>query len=131
MNDCIFCKISKKEIPASIILEDENFLAFLDINQNTYGHTLIIPKQHASNLFETTNEIKEEIIFFVQKVKQKLEENLQPKGFNVISNIGETAGQTVFHAHIHVLPRYEQDEFNFSYDSSKKVDLKELYEKIK
>ena len=110
VSDCIFCKIVAGEIPASKVYEDDHFLAFLDISQVTPGHTLVIPKQHARNLLEMTPDETADLFNVVSKVTKKVENATQPQGMNIISNMEEIAGQSVFHTHVHILPRYSQDD---------------------
>lgn len=104
---CIFCKIIAGDVPSFTIYEDEYVKAFLDISQTTKGHTLIIPKTHSENLLDVSNdEIAGALLKAVQIVSDKIQRTLQCEGFNIVSNIREVAGQTVFHTHIHVIPRY-------------------------
>ena len=110
VSDCIFCKIVAGEIPASKVYEDDHFLAFLDISQVTPGHTLVIPKKHARNLLEMTPDETADLFNVVSKVTKKVESATQPQGMNIISNMEEIAGQSVFHTHVHILPRYSQDD---------------------
>jgi histidine triad (HIT) family protein len=106
MSDCIFCKIVNGEIPAAKVYEDENVFAFLDISQVTKGHTLVIPKVHKKNLFELTPEIAGSLFQSVPKIANAIQEAYQPIGLNLLNNNGEAAGQSVFHFHVHLLPRY-------------------------
>ena len=110
VSDCIFCKIVAGEIPASKVYEDDHFLAFLDISQVTPGHTLVIPKKHARNLLEMTPEETADLFNVVSRVTKKVESATQPQGMNIISNMEEIAGQSVFHSHVHILPRYSQED---------------------
>ena len=110
VSDCIFCKIVAGEIPASKVYEDDHFLAFLDISQVTPGHTLVIPKKHARNLLEMTPDETADLFNVVSTVTKKVENATQPQGMNIISNMEEIAGQSVFHTHVHILPRYSQDD---------------------
>jgi HIT family protein len=110
VSDCIFCKIVAGEIPASKVYEDDHFLAFLDISQVTPGHTLVIPKKHARNLLEMTPDETADLFNVVSKVTKKVESATQPQGMNIISNMEEIAGQSVFHSHVHILPRYSQED---------------------
>ena len=110
VSDCIFCKIVAGEIPASKVYEDDHFLAFLDISQVTPGHTLVIPKKHARNLLEMTPDETADLFNIVSRVTKKVESATQPQGMNIISNMEEIAGQSVFHTHVHILPRYSQDD---------------------
>ena len=110
VSDCIFCKIVAREIPASKVYEDDHFLAFLDISQVTPGHTLVIPKKHARNLLEMTPDETADLFNVVSRVTKKVESATQPQGMNIISNMEEIAGQSVFHSHVHILPRYSQED---------------------
>ncbi len=110
VSDCIFCKIVAGEIPASKVYEDDHFLAFLDISQVTPGHTLVIPKKHARNLLEMTPDETADLFNVVSRVTKKVESATQPQGMNIISNMEEIAGQSVFHSHVHILPRYSQED---------------------
>ena len=110
VSDCIFCKIVAGEIPASKVYEDDHFLAFLDISQVTPGHTLVIPKKHARNLLEMTPDETADLFNIVSRVTKKVESATQPQGMNIISNMEEIAGQSVFHTHVHMLPRYSQED---------------------
>ena len=110
VSDCIFCKIVAGEIPASKVYEDDHFLAFLDISQVTPGHTLVIPKKHARNLLEMTPDETADLFNVVSTVTKKVESATQPQGMNIISNMEEIAGQSVFHTHVHILPRYSQED---------------------
>ena len=110
VSDCIFCKIVSGDIPASTVYEDDHFLAFLDISQVTPGHTLVIPKKHARNLLEMTPDETADLFNVVSTVTKKVESATQPQGMNIISNMEEIAGQSVFHTHVHILPRYSQDD---------------------
>lgn len=110
VSDCIFCKIVAGEIPASKVYEDDHFLAFLDISQVTPGHTLVIPKKHARNLLEMTPDETADLFNIVSRVTKKVESATQPQGMNIISNMEEISGQSVFHTHVHILPRYSQED---------------------
>lgn len=107
---CLFCKIINNEIPSYKIYEDEKFLAFLDISQATVGHTLIVPKKHYANIFELDDEAAQEILLVVKKVSLLLKEKLGISDVNIINNSGKLAGQTVDHFHIHIVPRYPNDD---------------------
>lgn len=107
--DCIFCKIINKEIPNYTVFEDENVLAFLDIFPHAVGHTVVIPKVHAHDLTELSDELIVSLFSAVKKVQQKLQTGLNPEGFTVGWNHGEAGGQTVPHLHVHVLPRWSID----------------------
>ena len=109
MSDCIFCKIAQGEIPSKTIYEDEKFRVILDLAPVTKGHALILPKKHAINLFELSDETAAEAIVLAKKIAGKMREKLKCDGLNLLQNNGETAGQTIHHFHIHVIPRYEGD----------------------
>ena len=106
MSDCIFCKIVNGEIPAAKVFENEHVLAFLDISQVTKGHTLVIPKIHKENIFELTPEIARNLFEVVPVIANALKQEFDPIGLNTINNNGEHAGQSVFHYHMHLIPRY-------------------------
>ena len=106
MSDCIFCKIVNGEIPAAKVFENEHVLAFLDISQVTKGHTLVIPKIHKENVFELTPEIARNIFEVVPAITNALKQTYEPIGLNTVNNNGEHAGQSVFHFHMHLIPRY-------------------------
>ncbi|WP_456276023.1 HIT family protein [Bacillus sp. AK128] len=105
-DDCIFCKIVKGEIPCAKVFENEQVLAFLDISQVSKGHTLIIPKTHKENVFELTPEISQEIFKVVPSIANSIKKQFSPVGLNLLNNNGEQAGQSVFHFHVHLIPRY-------------------------
>ncbi|MBM7659921.1 histidine triad (HIT) family protein [Bacillus mesophilus] len=105
-DDCIFCKIIKGEIPSAKVFENEHVLAFLDISQVSKGHTLVIPKAHKENIFELTPEIAQEIFKVVPAISNSIKKQFSPVGLNLLNNNGEHAGQSVFHFHLHLIPRY-------------------------
>ncbi len=106
MSDCIFCKIVNGEIPSAKVFENEDVIAFLDISQVTKGHTLVVPKVHKENIYELTPEIARKIFEVVPKIANSIKEQFQPVGLNLLNNNGEKAGQSVFHYHMHIIPRY-------------------------
>ncbi|MDQ0268933.1 HIT family protein [Cytobacillus purgationiresistens] len=106
MSDCIFCKIVNGDIPAAKVYENEHVVAFLDISQVTKGHTLVIPKIHKENLFELDPEMARDVFESVPEIANALKKAFNPIGLNLINNNGEHAGQTVFHYHMHLIPRY-------------------------
>ena len=109
MEDCIFCKIANGVIPSKTIYEDEKFRVILDLGPATKGHCLILPKQHFANLFEMPVDYAKELMLVAQKVGTLLKEKLHIDGLNLVQNNGEVAGQTVFHFHVHMIPRYQGD----------------------
>lgn len=107
--NCIFCKIANGEIPSRTLYEDGDFRVILDLGPATRGHALILPKEHAANLFELPEETAGKAMILAKKMAARMREKLNCDGFNVIQNNGEVAGQTVFHFHMHLIPRYEND----------------------
>ena len=104
-NDCVFCALAAGEIPSFKVYEDDLVLAYLDINPFAEGHTLVIPKAHATGLLDTPAETLKEVVVRVQKVAARLKEALPCDGFNILQNNGPAAGQTVPHVHFHIVPR--------------------------
>lgn len=109
MVDCIFCKIVAGELPAAVIASDERALAFLDINPATRGHTLVIPRAHAEDIHEIDSEDLAAAIALAQRIAGRVRERLGADGVNLLHSSGSAAWQTVFHFHIHVIPRYLGD----------------------
>ena len=107
--NCIFCKIANGEIPSKTIFEDEDVRVILDLGPATKGHALVIPKQHYENLFELPEENAMNVMKIAKQQAAKMKAALQADGFNLVQNNGETAGQTVMHFHMHLIPRYEND----------------------
>ena len=113
MDDCIFCKIARKEIPAEILYEDENTLAFLDIAPVSHGHTLVIPKKHCLNIFDIDSKTLHAVIDTVHKIAPAVRDGVGAHGVHINSNHELAAGQEVFHLHFHIIPRHEKNEFVF------------------
>jgi histidine triad (HIT) family protein len=112
MRECLFCKIANGSIPSTHIYEDAYVLAFLDIAQTTPGHTLVIPKKHSDHFLNTTKSLMHRVMDVAQRIGQAQMISLQANGVNLITNAHPAAGQTVFHFHVHVIPRYDQaDQF--------------------
>ncbi|RHQ23684.1 HIT family protein [Clostridiaceae bacterium AF29-16BH] len=107
--NCIFCKIANGEIPSTTLYEDEDFRVILDLGPATRGHALLLPKNHFANLFELDDETAQKAILVAKKMAGKMKAALGSDGFNLVQNNGEAAGQTVFHFHMHLIPRYEND----------------------
>ncbi len=107
--DCIFCEIASKDAEAEVIFENENFVAFLDINPVNYGHTLVVPKKHFDNFLTIPTDDLSELTKITQYLAGAVKRALKADGFNIISNNGNSAGQSVFHFHYHIIPRYEND----------------------
>ncbi|MDD4531476.1 MAG: HIT family protein [Candidatus Pacebacteria bacterium] len=127
MEDCIFCKIIKGEIPAYKIYEDDLVLAFLDIHPVAKGHTLIIPKVHARDIFEIDGKTLERIASVSKKVSLKMKENLGVEAVNLYHASGNEAEQTVFHFHLHVIPRKAGDSINFTRAASGKDNFSDNF----
>jgi histidine triad (HIT) family protein len=108
-DDCIFCKIIAGELPAEKVDEDEHTLSFMDINPWTRGHALVIPKQHATDIHEISDESLARVLSAAKRLVGKARENLGADGVNLLNSAGAAAWQTVFHFHVHVIPRYEDD----------------------
>lgn len=111
MNDCVFCKIARGEIPSDKIYEDNNFFAFLDINPVNFGHTLLIPKAHYENLYNLPDEILKEMAPLIKKFAIAVKNGTVADGINIGMNNDSAAGQVVTHAHIHIIPRFTNDGF--------------------
>ncbi|MCR5282193.1 MAG: HIT family protein [Lachnospiraceae bacterium] len=108
-DNCIFCKIANGEIPSKTIYEDEEFRAILDLGPAAKGHALILPKDHYANLFELPDETAASVMKLAKTLGARMKEKLKADGFNLVQNNGECAGQTVFHFHLHLIPRYTDD----------------------
>ena len=108
-DNCIFCKIIAGEIPSHTLYEDEMFKVILDVGPATKGHALILPKNHCANLYELPEEDAAQAIKLAKKMMIKMTNKLNCDGFNIVQNNGEVAGQTVFHFHMHLIPRYKND----------------------
>ncbi len=131
-NDCIFCKIINKEIPAPIVYEDDKILAFLDINPVNKGHTLVIPKEHYKNIYKTPDEILGYIMSVAKKIAIKLKESVEAEGINIHMNNDEVAGQSVFHTHIHIIPRMSTDGYkHWKGTPYKEGEIEKILEKLK
>lgn len=107
--DCLFCKIVAGELPATVVAEDERTVSFMDINPATRGHTLVVPRRHAPDLLSIDTEDLQAVAVAAQRLATSMSERLDAAGVNVINSCGEAAWQTVFHFHLHVIPRYEDD----------------------
>ena len=107
--DCIFCKIAAGEIPSATLYEDEDFRVILDLGPAASGHALILPKAHYADLCEIPEELAAKAMILAKKIVSAGRKALRCDGYNIVQNNGEAAGQTVFHFHIHVIPRYTGD----------------------
>ena len=131
-DNCIFCKIANGEIPSKTVYEDENFRAILDLSPAAKGHTLILPKNHYKNLFELPEETAAEVFAVAKKLGTQLVDKLHSDGLNIIQNNGEVAGQTVFHFHMHLIPRYKDDGQKITWEQGKpsQEELEEIRQQI-
>ena len=107
--NCIFCKLAGGEIPTATLYEYEDFRVILDANPAAKGHALIIPKEHYANLYELDDELAGKVLVLAKKMITKLTDILGCDGYNIVQNNGEAAGQTVFHFHMHLIPRFKDD----------------------
>jgi histidine triad (HIT) family protein len=108
--ECIFCKIVSGSIPAVKFYEDDEILGFMDIHPNTRGHALVIPKDHVENIYGLTAEISARLMIAVQKISVAIKNAVDADGINIVMNNESAAGQIIWHAHMHVIPRYNEDE---------------------
>lgn len=131
--NCIFCKIANGEIPSSTVYEDEDFRVILDLGPATKGHALILPKDHFKDVCELDERIAAKVLPLAAKIGAAMKESLECAGFNLVQNNGEAAGQTVFHFHVHVIPRYENGQKIVAWTpgEEKAEVLAETAEKIK
>ena len=126
MSDCLFCKIINSDIPSTKVYEDEHVYAFMDIMPLTKGHTLLIPKTHCPDLFEMPEEVAANLYKAAPKVAKAIKLAFNPVGMNTVNNNGAAAGQTVFHYHLHLIPRYDEtDGLKVGWES-KKFEMAEL-----
>ena len=115
-NNCIFCRIAKKEMKAEIVYESDNFIAFPDVNPKCKGHTLIVPKKHFTNIIDMPSVLGNELLEVVKKVAE-IRFKQGAEGFNLINNCGASAGQLIMHVHFHLLPRKSKEKVNFPCDT--------------
>lgn len=120
--NCIFCKIAAGEIPSATIYEDDDFRVILDIEPASKGHALILPKEHYANLYELPEELASKALVVAKKVATKMTDIVGCEGYNVLQNNGEVAGQTVFHFHIHLIPRYKEDDVTIKWNQGALTD---------
>ncbi len=108
-DDCLFCGIIAGDVPGQIVDSDERTVAFMDINPATDGHALVVPREHAADLIEISDEDLGATMLAARRLALRMRETLEPDGFNILNSCGAAAWQTVFHFHVHVVPRYEDD----------------------
>lgn len=113
MEDTIFMKIIRREVPAHIVYEDDDTIAFLDVKPNVPGHTLVVPKKFATNIFDVDDATLAAIMRTVRKISPAVQDAVGAHGVHINSNHGAAAGQIVFHIHFHIIPRHDRSEFEF------------------
>lgn len=129
-NECIFCRIASGEIPSATLYEDADFRVILDRGPAARGHALILPKEHYKNIYEIDEEAAGEVFKLAKKMAQTMTEKLKCDGFNIVQNNGSVAGQTVFHFHMHLIPRYENDTAELGWNPKDTTD-EELLDIVK
>lgn len=132
MKDCIFCKIANGEIPAATLYEDQDFRVILDLGPANKGHALILPKAHFENLYELPDDLAGKALILAKEVTKKMKKVLNCDGYNVVQNNGTAAGQTVFHFHMHLIPRNENDGVGITWEPGalKPEDRDEILKKF-
>lgn len=130
--DCLFCKIAKKEIPSKIVYDDDDTMAFLDINPANPGHILVVPKKHSEMIMDADNESLQKTILVVKELSRKAMHELKAEGVNVVQNNGKAAGQLVHHVHFHIIPRFSEDMVIISYKRAQldEAKMEELRKKL-
>ena len=131
-DDCIFCKLANGDIPTATLYEDDDFRVILDAGPAAKGHELILPKEHYANLYELDDELAAKVMVLAKKMITKLTDILGCDGYNIVQNNGEAAGQTVFHFHLHMIPRYKDDEVGLGWKMGtlSEEDKEEILSKI-
>lgn len=132
-NNCIFCKIANGEIPSSTVYEDDQFRVILDMGPASKGHALILPKEHFSDVCSLDEKVAAKVLPLGAKIGTAMKKSLGCAGFNLVQNNGEAAGQTVFHFHMHVIPRYADGPEMVAWTPGKASpeELTEVSEKIR
>ncbi len=124
-SNCIFCKIANGEIPAATLYEDQEFRVILDLGPASKGHALILPKEHYTNLYDIEDAVAAKVLPLAKKMINQLTPILGCDGYNIVQNNGSDAGQTVFHFHMHLIPRYTGDQVGLGWNAG------ELTEEVK
>ena len=120
--NCIFCKIANGEIPSATLYEDEDFRVILDLSPASKGHALILPKEHYANLYELPDEVAAKVLIVAKNMITKMTKALGCDGYNIVQNNGVAAGQTVFHFHMHLIPRYKDDQVGLGWKMGSLTD---------
>ena len=126
--DCIFCKIIEGKIPSAKIYEDDNFIAFMDIAPIARGHCLVIPKHHCRNVLDTPDYVAEKFYPVIVKISRMVKKAFNADGVNIMQFNEPSAGQEVFHAHVHIIPRYENDNLGIKMPSRLNVTISDIQE---
>lgn len=131
--NCIFCKIAAGEIPSATLYEDEDFRVILDLGPASKGHALILPKEHYRNLYELDDEVAAKVLVLAKKMVNTMKDILGCDGYNIVQNNEEAAGQTVHHFHMHLIPRYENDNVGLGWHTGELTDAdkEEILSKLK
>lgn len=132
-DNCIFCKLANGDIPTATLYEDDDFRVILDAGPASKGHALILPKEHYANLYELSDELAAKVLVLAKKMITRLTDVLDCDGYNIVQNNGEAAGQTVFHFHLHMIPRYNGDEVGLGWPMGelKEEDKEEILSKLR
>ncbi len=133
-DNCVFCKILAGDIPSRVVYEDEAFKAIMDVGPATVGHCLLLPKSHCANIYEMPDDTAEKLLPVAKKIATNLKEKLGCDGLNLVQNNGEEAGQTVFHFHMHLIPRYKggrKTDVSWGHEELTDAQFDEILEKIK
>ena len=129
--NCVFCNIAEGKIPSAKVYEDDKILAFLDVSPTSKGHTLVITKEHFANFLMVPKDLLAQAFDVAQKIGQAMVANLGAKGINILTNVNEIAGQSVMHFHVHLIPRYSEDDaVQIAFHESEKQDLDALKEQL-
>lgn len=131
VDDCIFCRIIKGEIPSKTVYEDDDYKAILDVSPASKGHVIVLPKNHAANIFEIDEKDAAGVMAAAKKVAEKLQQVFDCDGVNILQNNGEIAGQTVFHLHVHVIPRYKDDNIRIKWTPHEDINIDDVYNELK
>lgn len=121
-DDCIFCKLANGVFQTNVLYEDDDFTVFMDASPATKGHCLIVPKQHFKDISEMDDELLQKVMPLAKKMYATLKDKLHCEGFNVVQNNEVVAGQTVFHFHVHLIPRYSDDNQNINWKPGEPKD---------
>lgn len=128
---CIFCDIIDHKIPSSVVYEDDDVLAILDISQVTRGHTIVMPRKHTDNVIEADEETVSKVFTAAAKIAKRIKEKTGAAGINLLNNCGEAAGQSVNHLHVHIIPRYDgNDSITIRFGENPDTDLADVLKTI-